>query len=133
MDFTVVTFLFLKFGNMKWSHQLTCPISYVLYYLTPDQPKLADGKSSYIHFAEHGKPTRIQITVGSYEIPSVAWTTNPGGKVGFWNVQNISAALYHISSEVIPTSTFHYGVYGIRVRNSIGQLNLEVEITCMYE
>lgn len=111
---------------------ITNAISLGLYCLTTDKPQLADRESGHIHFAEHGKPTGIQISVGSYEIPSVAWTTNPGGKVGSWNVQNISDALYHISSIIIPTSQLHYGVYGIRVRNSIGQLNLEVEITCMY-
>lgn len=69
--------------------------------------------------------------IGSYEVPAVAWTTNPGGKVGVWNVENVSNALYQIYSEVIPTSKSQYGFYGIRLRNSIGQLNLKVKITRM--
>lgn len=74
------------------------------------------------------KPSFISFTIASGTKPNISWTIFRGGKIGYWNVQDIGQEIFNVSSTIFPLEKSHLGQYSVRVRNKIGGIDLNIEL-----
>lgn len=74
------------------------------------------------------KPALIEIRVESVTKPIVSWAKNPGGKLGVWTATTETFPIYDLKSTIVPKLKSHFGMYGIKVRNDAGSIDLDIEL-----
>lgn len=74
------------------------------------------------------KPAFIEIEVESLTKPIVSWATNPGGKLGIWTATTETFSIYVLRSTIVPKLKSHFGVYGIKVRNDAGSIDIDIKL-----
>ncbi|VDI38721.1 Hypothetical predicted protein [Mytilus galloprovincialis] len=92
------------------------------------KPRVIEDSSTIEVESKIGKPSFIFLAIVSKTKPFISWTFYPGGKKGNWNVQDLEDEIYNVSSTIVPYDTSHLGLYGARVRNDIGSLDLNIEL-----
>lgn len=93
-----------------------------------DKPRVMNLSNTFEIESNFGKPSFISFTVASGTKPYIAWTYDVGGKIGYWNVQDIGKEKYNVSSTIVPYDKSHLGHYAVRVRNTIGSVSLSIEL-----
>ncbi|CAG2190730.1 GNL2 [Mytilus edulis] len=93
-----------------------------------NKPFISEGSTKYKYESEKGKVTNISIAVGSQNAPRVAWTTSHGGKQGIWTVNRILFDTFRLTSTIVPYGLNDYREYGVRIRNTVGSIDLNVEL-----
>ncbi|VDI00372.1 Hypothetical predicted protein [Mytilus galloprovincialis] len=74
------------------------------------------------------KPSFISFIIASGTKLNISWTIFRGGKIGYWNVQDIGEEIFNVSSTIFPLEKSHLGQYSVRVRNKIGGIDLNIEL-----
>lgn len=93
-----------------------------------EKPKTPDDNRSFNFKAVIGKPAEVVIPVFSLTEPVVSWTQNAGGRLGPWTAVKIGSSQYRLHSTISSTSKTHIGIYGIKVRNDVGSIDLQLEL-----
>ncbi|VDI59761.1 Hypothetical predicted protein [Mytilus galloprovincialis] len=94
-----------------------------------EKPRTHKNKSIFKFRTNIGDPATVDISVITSQKPIVAWTENVGGRLGQWAATVCeNETIFRISSTISPTSHSHFGMYGIRVRNDVGSLHLQLEL-----
>lgn len=99
-------------------------------YIT-ESPMTYKKRRTFEFQTKIGLPATIVVPVLSGQEPQVAWTTNVGGRLGKWTAAENGTSRFILMSTISPTTKEHFGIYGIKVRNEVGsiQLQLNLQIT----
>ncbi|CAC5398175.1 HMCN [Mytilus coruscus] len=92
------------------------------------KPRVLVDSSTLEVESDIGKPSFISFTIVSITKPYISWMFDPGGKKGNWNVQDLAEEIYNVSSTIVPYDKSHLGRYSARIRNSIGSIDLNIEL-----
>ncbi|CAC5422611.1 unnamed protein product [Mytilus coruscus] len=92
------------------------------------KPRLTDPFKIFEIESSIGQRSYISLNISSATRPYISWTYDPGpvGKLGYWNIQEIGEENYQLCSTIVPYDHSHFRTYGVRVRNSVGILNINV-------
>lgn len=93
-----------------------------------DRPRLTDPFKNFEIESNIGQRSYISFNISSATLPYISWTYDPGpvGKLGYWNIQEIGEEIYQLCSTIVPYDHSHFKTYEVRVRNSVGILNINV-------
>ncbi|CAC5370252.1 unnamed protein product [Mytilus coruscus] len=74
-------------------------------------------------------PAKILIQVESYEKPIALWAFSVGGTVGIWDIRKKrNSSMFILSSTVVPKLQEEFGIYGARIRNAAGSIDIKVNV-----
>ncbi|XP_071142049.1 lachesin-like [Mytilus edulis] len=92
------------------------------------KPRVMSHSNTLEIESDFEKPSFISFTIASGTKPNISWTNIHGGKIGYWNVQDIGEEIFNVTSTIFPFEKSHLGQYSVRVRNKIGSIDLNIEL-----
>ncbi|CAG2256626.1 TTN [Mytilus edulis] len=92
------------------------------------KPRVMSHSNTLEIESDFEKPSFISFTIASGTKPNISWTNIYGGKIGYWNVQDIGEEIFNVSSTIFPLEKSQLGQYSVRVLNNIGSIDLNIEL-----
>ncbi|CAC5412429.1 unnamed protein product [Mytilus coruscus] len=89
---------------------------------------IENGKNIILH-TKAKTEAKVSLKIDSYEIPEITWTnTFKEGKRGLWSVKGLNDSVFNATSTLTPENEEQFGNYGIKIRNSAGSTDVNIEL-----